>query len=186
MPTISKDNPCYYITSVTHNRLPVFRTNKLKQITCEAVNEARKSGGFLIFAYVIMPDHFHIITDGSRKASDTLRFLNGITAHRIIKYLKENNFSSSLDKLRHETKKREYKYSLWEHHSNTFLITSESTFVQRVNYIHLNPVRAGMVERAEDYLYSSARIWRRMPLENEPLEVDVDKIVWRDAEPRRR
>ena len=54
--------------------------------------------------------------------------------------------------------------------------------MQKVNYIHQNPVRAEMVEKAEDYLYSSARIWMRKLLENEPLE--VDRIDWREAQPR--
>jgi putative transposase len=178
---ISKDNPCYYLTSVTNNRLPVFRTDKLKEITVNAINEARNSHNILIFAYVIMPDHYHIITDSNRKISEVLRLINGITARRIIDYLKENNFTSSLEKLRQETKKREYKYSLWEHHPNAFSINNETTLMQKVNYIHQNPVRAGLVEKAEDYLYSSARIWHRKPLENEPLEVDIGKIEWREA-----
>jgi putative transposase len=178
---ISKDNPCYYLTSVTNNRFPVFRTDKLKEITVKALDEARNSHNILIFAYVIMPEHYHIITDSNRKISEVLRLINGITARRIIDYLKENNFTSSLEKLRQETKKREYKYSLWEHHPNAFSINNETTLMQKVNYIHQNPVRAGLVEKAEDYLYSSARIWHRKPLENEPLEVDIGKIEWREA-----
>jgi len=59
-----------------------------------------------------MPDHTHVITDGSRLPSDTLRFLNGITAKRILDYLKENEFTESLDKLRQFEKKRGYKYSV--------------------------------------------------------------------------
>jgi putative transposase len=178
---ISKDNPFYYLTSVASNRLPVFQTDKLKEIAANALNEARKSAGILIFAYVIMPDHYHLITDGTRKPSEVLRYMNGITARRVIDYLKENNFKTSLEKLRQETKKREYKYSLWEHHPNAFQLVSETTFMQKVNYIHQNPVRAGLVENAEDYLYSSTGIWRRKPLENEPLWVDIDKIKWREA-----
>lgn len=178
---ISKDNPCYYFTSVTNNRLLVFRTEKLKEIACNAINEARKSSEILIFAYVIMPDHFHIITDSKLKPSDILRYLNGVTARRVIDYLKENNFTSSLDKLRQFEKKRGYKYSLWEHHSDTFSITSESTFMQKVNYIHLNPIRAKLVKNMDDYLYSSVRIWKRKPLENEPLEMDINQIKWREA-----
>lgn len=178
---ISKDNPCYYFTSVTNNRLSVFRTDKLKEITCKAINEARKSSEISIFAYVIMPNHFHIITDSKLKPSNILRYLNGVTARRVIDYLKENNFTSSLDKLKQFEKKRGYKYSLWEHHSDTFTITSESMFMQKVNYIHLNPIRAGLVENMDDYLYSSARIWKRKPLENEPLEMDLNQIKWRDA-----
>lgn len=178
---ISKDNPCYYLTSVTNNRLPVFRTEKLKEITAKALNEARNSAEILIFGYVIMPDHYHLITDGKRKPSEVLRFTNGITARRVIDYLKENNFMISLEKLRQETKKREYKYSLWEHHPNAFLLTSETTFMQKINYIHQNPVRAGLAVKAEDYLFSSARIWHKRPLENESLAVDIDKIKWREA-----
>ena len=53
--------------------------------------------------------------------------------------------------------------------------------MQKVNYIHQNPVRAGLVERAEDYKFSSARIWLRKPLDNEPLKVNADKIEWREA-----
>jgi hypothetical protein len=41
--------------------------------------------------------------------------------------------------------------------------------MQKVNYIHNNPVRAGMVERAIDYRCSSARIWQRCPLDDEPV-----------------
>jgi putative transposase len=178
---VSKDTPFYYLTSVTNNRLPVFRTDKFKEITADALDEARKSADILIFAYVIMPDHYHLITDSSRKPSEVLRYLNGITARRIINYLKENNLTSSLDKLKQETKKREYKYSLWEHHPNAFSLNTEATLMQKVNYIHQNPVRGGLAEMAEDYLYSSARIWRRRSLENEPLEVDADKIEWRES-----
>ncbi len=178
---ISKDNPFYYLTSVANNRLPVFRTDKLKEITVKAFDEARKSAGILIFAYVLMPDHYHLISDSSRKPSEVLRYVNGITARRVIDYLKENKFESSLEKLKQETKKREYKYSLWEHHPNAFLLTSEAPLMQEVNYIHQNPVRAGSVEKAEDYLYSSARVWQKNPIDNEPLTVDVDKITWREA-----
>lgn len=178
---ISKDNPCYYLTSVTNKRLPVFQTEKLKRITVKAFDEARKSAEILIFAYVIMPDHYHLITDSNRKISEVSRYINGITARRIIDYLKENNLKSSLEKLRQETKKREYKYSLWEHHPNAFSINNEKTFIQKVNYIHQNPVRANLVEKMEDHLYSSVRIWHRKRLESEPLEMDIDEIEWREA-----
>lgn len=51
--------------------------------------------------------------------------------------------------------------------------------MQKVRYIHNNPVEAGLVERPEHYLYSSARIWQRRPLDNEPLEMNIDRINWR-------
>ena len=51
--------------------------------------------------------------------------------------------------------------------------------MQKVNYIHNNPLRAGLVERAIDYKWSSARIWQGCPLDDEPLLMDIDRIMWR-------
>jgi hypothetical protein len=53
--------------------------------------------------------------------------------------------------------------------------------MQKVNYIHNNPVRAGFAERAIDYHWSSARIWRGCAGEDEPLLVDIDRINWRQS-----
>jgi len=61
MMTISRDNPCLYLTVVCKDRLPVFRKDEFKELACKALNEARSSGQFLLFAYVIMPD-LHLIT----------------------------------------------------------------------------------------------------------------------------
>jgi putative transposase len=179
MHIISRDDPALYFTAVAKDRLQIFRTDKLKTITCNALDEARKSGGFSIYAYVIMPDHLPIITDSNRKPSETLRYINGIISRRVIDHLKLHGHNSSLQKLRHEDKERGYRYSLWDHHSNVFSIYSEDMLMQKVNYIHQNPVKAGLVEKPEVYRWSSVRWWKRCPLGDEPLKVDLDRIAWR-------
>ena len=178
---ISKDSPVYYLTSVAHDRLPVFKTAKLKTIACNALNEARTSASLLIFAYVVMPDHLHALIGSQRKPSEVLRYVNGISGHRVINYLKEKGFYSSLQKLQRESGNRQHKYSLWDHHPNLKLITTENGLIEKANYIHQNPVRAGLVERAEDYRWSSIRCWQRRPLEDEPLLVDIDQIYWHSS-----
>ena len=50
MHIIPRDSPCFYLTSVAKNRLPVFRKDEIKTITCAALNEARGSGGFALYA----------------------------------------------------------------------------------------------------------------------------------------
>lgn len=179
MHTISRDTPALYLTSVARDRLPVFRTDAIKRITCAALDEALRSGGFSIYAYVIMPDHLHVITDSALKPSKVLQYINGIIGRRVIDHLKERGHNSSLKKLRRESGARRHRYSLWEHHSNLLPIFSEDMLMQKVNYIHQNPVEAGLVESAEEYRWSSARIWKRCALENEPLVVDVGRIAWR-------
>jgi REP-associated tyrosine transposase len=96
----------------------------------------------------------------------------------VIDYLKEKNYLTSLAKLQHQEWERNHKYSLWQTEKNV-PIFSEGMFMQKVNYIHQNPVRAELVSRPTEYRWSSARIWARCPLEDEPLSVDVDQIKWR-------
>jgi putative transposase len=178
---ISRDSQALYITIVAKDRLPVFKSDTIKLVTCKALDEARQNGGFLIFAYVIMPNHLHLLTDCPDTSADVLRRVKGLTARRVIDYLKEHNYVSSLAKLRHEEWKRKHSYSLWQQEKNVLSIFSEAMFMQKVNYIHLNPVRAEFVERAIDYRWSSARIWQRIPNDDEPLNVDFDRIEWRRA-----
>ena len=128
-----------------------------------------------------MPDHLHALIGSQRKPSEVSRYVNGISGHRVINYLKEKGFYSSLQKLQRESGNRQHKYSLWDHHPNLKLITTENGLIEKANYIHQNPVRAGLVERAEDYRWSSIRCWQRRPLEDEPLLVDIDQIYWHSS-----
>ena len=154
---ISKDSPVHFITSVTRDRLAVFRTTKLKEVMCDALKEARKSANLLIFAYVIMPDHVHALIGSEKKPSEVLRYVNGIGSRRVIDYLKAPGFEESLRKLQRESGHRQHKYSLWDHHPNVKAISTENGLIEKANYIHMNPVRAGLVERSEDYRFSSVR-----------------------------
>ncbi len=176
---ISRKTPAYYFTSVAHHRLPIFRTDKLKQVLCEAFNEARTNHKILIFAYVIMLDHVHMLVASEKSMSDTLRLINGISARRIIQFLKENNYQSSLVKLRGETRERSHKHSVWQHHSDSLDIFGEETFRQKVEYIHQNPVRAEMVGNPFEYKFSSARQWAGQATLDEPLLTDHLEIDWR-------
>jgi REP element-mobilizing transposase RayT len=176
---ISHDSPVLYITVVTKDRLPVFRTDGMKEFLCVALDEARKSAGILLFAYVIMWDHLHLLTSLNSTTANVLRVLKGITARRVIDHLKEKEHFSSLAKLQHQERSRNYKHSLWQTERNVLPVFSEGMFMEKLNYIHQNPVRAGLTDRAEDYRWSSARLWRRRPIENEPLLMDHDLIHWR-------
>ena len=181
MHTISRDSPCYYLTSVAKDRLPVFRMNEIKLVTCAALDEARRSGKFALYAYVIMPDHLHVITDSTLSPSRTLQFINGVAGRRVIDYLKQQNYEASLKKLRHQIRPRHYSYSLWDHHPDARLLLTEKMLMQRVHYTHQNPVRANFVKQPEEYRWSSIRFWNGGILEDEPLRMDIDRIKWRSG-----
>lgn len=176
---ISRTTPAYYFTSVAHHRLPIFRTDKVKKILCDAISEVRSKHRILILAYVIMLDHVHLLVYSEKEMTDVLRLLNGVTARRIIQYLKDNGFERSLFKLRGETRERNHKHSVWQHHPDSLEIFGEDTFRQKVEYIHQNPVRAGSVENPLEYRFSSARQWADRALDNEALLTDHLEIDWR-------
>ena len=178
---ISRDNPAYYLTSVAHKRLPIFQTDKIKRIVAAAFDEARRSAGIMIFAYVIMPNHTHLLSDNAREMNEVLRYMNGISAKRIIDHLTSSGHESSLAKLRVQERENNHKHSVYQHHPNALRITGEEAFLQKVNYIHLNPVRSGLDEHPDHYLFSSARQWHNRPLENEPLITDHNLIRWRNS-----
>ncbi|MGH9760762.1 MAG: hypothetical protein ACREDR_14875 [Blastocatellia bacterium] len=105
--------------------------------------------------------------------------LTEITGRRIIAYLKERQYESSLKKLERQSGPRGHKYSLWDHHSNAMSLISESILMQKVNYTHLNPVRLGLAERTVDYPWSSARQWMGLESNQDGLSADVKEIEWR-------
>jgi REP element-mobilizing transposase RayT len=146
---------------------------------CDAYDEARKNHGILILAYVVMLDHTHMLVHSDKDMSGTLRLLNGVSARRIIQYLKEHNYEESLCKLRGEVRDRNHKHSVWHHHTDSLEIVGEDTFRQKVKYIHQNPVRAGFVEKAQEYRFSSARQWNYVASDDEPLVTDHLQIDWR-------
>jgi REP element-mobilizing transposase RayT len=150
----------------------------LKDLVCSALGEARCSAGFLLLAYVVMIDHLHAVIASELKPSKVLQYVNGIISHRVIAFLKAKDDASSLQKLRHANKARQYKYSLWDHHPNLKLLTSEEVVLQKIEYVHQNPVRADLVINGTDYRWSSVRCWSGMMREDEPLLMDIDKIAW--------
>lgn len=175
---ISRDNPAFYLTAVTKDRLPIFRTDTLALIMTHALDEARRSGKFLIFAYVIMLDHFHLVTDSKVDSKDIFRFVKGIASRRIIDHLKEHGHTDSLEKLKVKNRSDGSDYSVWQRHPNTRLLWSEQMLWQRIQYTHLNPVRAELVDHPNEWTWSSAWIWHGRARDAEPLSVDREKIEW--------
>ena len=57
-----------------------------------------------------MPDHLHLLTDSPKKPSEVLRYIKGIISHRVIDYLKEQGYETSLEKLQQAEQKRGYRY----------------------------------------------------------------------------
>jgi REP element-mobilizing transposase RayT len=111
-----------------------------------------------LFGYVILENHLHWIAAGEG-LSDLIARFKSYTARQIIDELKTRGFSTMLDelqyyKLRH---KSDQKYQLWQEGSHPQQILHHEMMVQKLEYMHHNPVRRGYVDESKDWRYSSAR-----------------------------
>jgi len=122
--------------------------------------------GLEIFAFVIMSNHIHILArSSSGELSNTVRDFKKFTSKRIIESITEGSHESRRDWIlrlfSHAAKRqnKEGEFQVWTHENHAIEVTSNSFIESKVDYIHNNPVRAGIVKRAEDYLYSSASVY---------------------------
>lgn len=109
-----------------------------------------------ILGYVFMPNHIHLILflDEPQHLSSFMRDFKKYSSTQIRKQLEKENRSDLVSKMLYE--KDGHKFKVWKDRFDDFHIEQSKSLEIKLNYIHENPVRKGMVENASDYLYSSA------------------------------
>ena len=144
----------------------------------ETFKYCRENKGLELFAYVIMTNHVHaMMRSKDEKLSDLVRDFKRHTSKEIMDAIGANPQESRKEWLemvfRYHAKfnKRVMDKQLWTHDNHAVELSRNDMVDSRLQYIHENPVRAGWVEKPEDYLYSSARNYAEM----EALIV-IDKI----------
>jgi REP element-mobilizing transposase RayT len=116
----------------------------------------------ILYGYVIMSNHIHLIIQSEDgKLSDLIRDFKKFTAKNIldkIQAVPESRKEWMLErfKLAAEKHTRNKNYQFWQYGNHAEEIYSNKFMWSKLDYIHLNPVRAGLVEKASHYIYSSA------------------------------
>ena len=173
----------HYITSVTFNRVPIFRGEKACAILVGQLKEIRKKFPYKLIGYVVMPDHFHLIVN--LKDDDAAKFLlrlRGLSARKIVEWLKKENFASSLEKLKLKfPQKRQHKHAVWQKDPMVVELYSHKFLRQKLNYIHLNPVRAGFCEHPAAWKWSSCQAYLPHKPGDVPIEIDW-QAFWNEEE----
>lgn len=166
-------NVACYVTAVAWNRQPFLTRADVATIILEQVTFYRKKHHFYHCGYVIMPDHWHfVMIVDEKKISAVLRDMKSMIARKVIDLWKQSSESQQLLKRIRlpETGKRNHLYSLWQAGNWKVLIEDEFNIEKRINYIHANPLRAGLVKRPEEWPWSSYR-WYEF---REPVGVEID------------
>ena len=149
----------YFITCTVVQWTDVFTRREYADIIVNSLKYCREHKGLEIFAWVIMSNHIHLIIsckDGYN-LSDILRDFKKYTATQIVQAI-ENNPRESRKRWLLWLLKEEDNISFWQKDNHAEEINTSAFYNTKLDYIHQNPVRAGIVDKEEEYLYSSARM----------------------------
>jgi putative transposase len=122
----------YFITTATHNRRRLFQVERNAALLLETIDQYRT--GYLLHAYVVMPDHLHLlITPTDITLERTMQLIKGGYSHRLAS-----------------------KLPVWQRGFTDHRIRDAADYNIRRNYLHQNPVTARLCESTESYPFSSA------------------------------
>jgi REP-associated tyrosine transposase len=156
--SIFEDEPPYFLTCTVVAWLPVFARPNFVEIIFDSWRFLQKERRVRIFGDVLLENHLHWIASGHDLSDQVSRF-KSYTARRIIDGLEQCGFTTLLEelrffKLRHKT---DQTHQLWQEGSHPQQIQNDEMMTQKVEYMHLNPVRRGYVDDPLHWRYSSAR-----------------------------
>lgn len=156
--------------------LPVFVNSATSEIIWESLRYCRNERGLRIYAYVLMPTHFHLIVSYEGDLSGILRDFKRFTACKIAELYEHTPHPPFRNVFRFCGKENRpaTEHKVWQDGSHPELIKSQEFFKQKVDYIHNNPYRKGLVTDPHAWTNSSIRYFSGTG--TGPLE--VDELEW--------
>ena len=129
----------HFLTFSCYHRLPYLRDTRSRATFLEILESLRRRHEFFVFGYVLMPEHVHLLISEPRQQGlgNTMRVLKGQSS----KMLKGSS------------------PQFWQTRYYDFNVLTQLKFVEKLRYIHRNPVIRGLVDKPEDYEWSSFRHW---------------------------
>ncbi|OJX52133.1 MAG: transposase [Flavobacterium sp. 38-13] len=158
---IREQEKAHFITATVVDWIDVFTRKNYRDCIIDCLDFCIKNKGMTVYGYVIMSNHIHLIIhskDG--KLSDLIRDFKKFTAKTILEKIQaepESRRDWMLERFKTATEShsRNKNYQFWQYGNHAEEIYSEKFMWSKLDYIHLNPVRAGLVVKTSDYIYSS-------------------------------
>ena len=131
----------FFVSFATWQRRPILQSHTLSDLLLDVMRENRKKQRFQLHEFVFMRDHVHLIITPAPIASleKAIQFIKGGFSYRA-------------------KKEAAFQGEIWQKGFNERRIKDEIEYQQQAQYIRTNPVQARLVDRAEDYPYSSANL----------------------------
>ena len=157
----------YFLTFQIVGWVDIFTRKIYKDFVIDSLKYCQENKGLQLFAYVIMSNHIHLVSRSEKgDLSGFIRDFKNFTSTKIIEIL-NNGIESRKDWMKmvfeyHGKFKKKQHYQIWTNDNHSEILYSPQFITQKIDYIHNNPVRAGIVSNPEDYLYSSARNYAKL------------------------
>jgi putative transposase len=145
--------------------MDLFARQVYRDMVLDSWRYCQAHKGFQVHAYTIMSNHLHLIASCKPpfRLEEVMRDWKAFTARQVITYLQDKTKPESRRELLLQLfghfaagRKEKQNYQVWQHDNHPIELYSEHVVSQKLDYIHLNAVRAGYVDRPEDWRYSSA------------------------------
>jgi REP element-mobilizing transposase RayT len=161
---ISDQNAAHFVTFTVVDWVDVFTRLVYKQIITDNLNYCIENRGLEVWAWCLMSNHLHAVLRAKEgnELSAIIRDYKKFTSKKIVETIQsepESRREWMLYRFERARKmdKRITNYKFWQESNHPICLDPHTPHISKIDYIHNNPVRAGIVENAADYLYSSAR-----------------------------
>ncbi len=152
-----------FLTLTIVDWVDVFIRKRYKDIVIESLRFCQEQKGLEIAGYVIMSSHIHLIAraSGRQTMSEVLRDFKKFTAKQILNEIENGGYESRREWMMHRFAfwgqgQTDRAFQFWQSDNHPIEIYSLPVAIQKLQYIHDNPVVEGFVAESADYLYSSA------------------------------
>ena len=148
----------HFLTCTILNWLPLFTRKESVDILIQSFKYLQVEDNFKLHAYVVLENHIHLVAS-SDDISKSMRNFKSFTAKEILKLLQKENAITLLEQLSFYKKahKKSATYQIWQEGTQPKLIQTDAMMINKIKYIHENPVKRGYVDEAKHWRYSSAR-----------------------------
>ena len=176
---INHPSNAYFLTFTVVDWVDIFTRKIYRDIIIDSLKYCRSFKGLKVWGYVIMSNHMHsILSAQQNNLPDIIRDFKRHTASTILKSIQSHDESRRDWMMKRfefaaRSNARNNLHQFWIHDNHAEELVTRNFTIQKLDYIHSNPVRAGLVDKAQDWIYSSARNYLYQPA---LMEVDVMDI----------
>ncbi len=159
---IKDQKATYFLTFTVQAWVDVFTRSIYRMDIVDSLNYCVREKGLHVYAWCLMSNHLHLVGRADNNLSRVIGDFKKFTTKKLIKRI-ETEPESRREWMLHQFKyaakldKRIKNYSLWQSTSHPIVCDETAILEQKIDYTHQNPVRAMIVARPEDYLFSSAQ-----------------------------